>query len=428
MERKEDELPAEDLIRMQLTLRAVVWDLTDINKEETAKLERELKLFGISRQFIYRDTKEGTGKCVETCAEKYGRICRQLEQAGYAPAEAVVITGQAQLAAYVHSLKQAEPSGMASVYYEKTIIQKNNIAVKNMQDSERPSAEKAGEAKQASAEKAEEGMKESSTAAESVQEAKQASAEKAEEGMKESSTAAESVQEAKQASAEKAEEGMKESSTIAESIRDTGQASADMIVQGFEEIGVQFLDRVLKRRNGLPWTILYTQRTCVREITLSDLDELFELYDGEGITDYTEPLYERQEEEEYTKSYIQYMYHYFGYGMWIIRERKTGKLIGRAGIEHHEGHDGEVLMELGYIIGRQYQNQGYAAEVCRAVIEYAEDELEIDRLYCFIHPENAGSIHVAQKLGFSRIGRYADGREKMICFCKQLNKQMKISE
>ncbi len=246
--------------------------------------------------------------------------------------------------------------------------------------------------------------------------------------MKESSTAAESVQEAKQASAEKAEEGMKESSTIAESIRDTGQASADMIVQGFEEIGVQFLDRVLKRRNGLPWTILYTQRTCVREITLSDLDELFELYDGEGITDYTEPLYERQEEEEYTKSYIQYMYHYFGYGMWIIRERKTGKLIGRAGIEHHEGHDGEVLMELGYIIGRQYQNQGYAAEVCRAVIEYAEDELEIDRLYCFIHPENAGSIHVAQKLGFSRIGRYADGREKMICFCKQLNKQMKISE
>ncbi len=403
MERKEDELPAEDLIRMQLTLRAVVWDLTDINKEETAKLERELKLFGISRQFIYRDTKEGTGKCVETCAEKYGRICRQLEQAGYAPAEAVVITGQAQLAAYVHSLKQAEPSGMASVYYEKTIIQENNIAVKNMQDSERPSAEKAGEAKQASAEKAE-------------------------EGMKESSTAAESVQEAKQASAEKAEEGMKESSTIAESIRDTGQASADMIVQGFEEIGVQFLDRVLKRRNGLPWTILYTQRTCVREITLSDLDELFELYDGEGITDYTEPLYERQEEEEYTKSYIQYMYHYFGYGMWIIRERKTGKLIGRAGIEHHEGHDGEVLMELGYIIGRQYQNQGYAAEVCRAVIEYAEDELEIDRLYCFIHPENAGSIHVAQKLGFSRIGRYADGREKMICFCKQLNKQMKISE
>jgi len=378
LERKEDELPAEDLIRMQLTLRAVVWDLTDINKEETAKLERELKLFGISRQFIYRDTKEGTGKCVETCAEKYGRICRQLEQAGYAPAEAVVITGQAQLAAYVHSLKQAEPSGMASVYYEKTIIQKNNIAVKNMQDSERPSAEKAGEAKQASA--------------------------------------------------EKAEEGMKESSTIAESIRDTGQASADMIVQGFEEIGVQFLDRVLKRRNGLPWTILYTQRTCVREITLSDLDELFELYDGEGITDYTEPLYERQEEEEYTKSYIQYMYHYFGYGMWIIRERKTGKLIGRAGIEHHEGHDGEVLMELGYIIGRQYQNQGYAAEVCRAVIEYAEDELEIDRLYCFIHPENAGSIHVAQKLGFSRIGRYADGREKMICFCKQLNKQMKISE
>ncbi len=35
-------------------------------------------------------------------------------------------------------------------------------------------------------------------------------------------------------------------------------AAADMVVLGFEEIGVQFLDRVQKRRNRLPWIILYT--------------------------------------------------------------------------------------------------------------------------------------------------------------------------
>lgn len=175
---------------------------------------------------------------------------------------------------------------------------------------------------------------------------------------------------------------------------------ADMTVLGFEEIGVQFLDRIQKRANGLPWNILYTERTLVREIMLSDLDELYALYEEKGITDYTEPLYEREKEEAYIKEYIRCMYYYYGYGMWIIRDRITGALIGRAGIDHHD-EDGVVLMELGYIISTKYQKKGYAAEVCRAVIEYARQELEAEQLHCFIHCRNQASVHVAEKLGFT---------------------------
>lgn len=191
---------------------------------------------------------------------------------------------------------------------------------------------------------------------------------------------------------------------------------ADMAVQGFGEIGIQFLDRVLKRRNHLPWNILYTERTCVREIALSDLDELYRLYEGEGITDYTEPLFERKKEEEYTKSYIKYMYYYYGYGMWIIRDRKTGNLIGRAGIEHREAED-EVMAELGYIIGREYQGMGYAQEVCRAIMEYAVSELEISELHCFIHPQNLASIHLAKKLGFLPCGQPQGEWDGLLHFC-----------
>lgn len=188
-------------------------------------------------------------------------------------------------------------------------------------------------------------------------------------------------------------------------------AAADMAVQGFEEIGVQFLDRVHKRRNHLPWNILYTKRTCVREISLDDLDALFALYGGEGITDYTEPLFERRKEEEYTKSYIECMYYYYGYGMWVICDRETGNLIGRAGIEHRQDEDG-VCMELGYIIGRAYQGKGYAVEVCSAILEYAAQELEIEQMHCFIHPQNAASIRVAEKLGFTRCEQTAGKKKK----------------
>lgn len=174
---------------------------------------------------------------------------------------------------------------------------------------------------------------------------------------------------------------------------------ADLVVLGFEEIGVQLLDRVQKRKNRLPWNILYTERTCVREITMEDLDELYVIYEGEGITDFTEPLFERNKEEEYTRSYINYMYYYYGYGMWVVQDRRTGKLLGRAGIEHRQTTQGTV-MELGYVIRAEEQGKGYATEVCQAIISYAQQELEMDQLHCFIHPENQASIHLAGKLGF----------------------------
>lgn len=195
--------------------------------------------------------------------------------------------------------------------------------------------------------------------------------------------------------------------------------SSDMAVLGFEEVGVQFLDRVLKRRNHLPWNILYTKRTCVREITLADLDELYVLYEGEGITDYIEPLYERRKEEEYTKSYIDCMYYYYGYGMWVVQDRETGALIGRAGIDHREV-DGEVWMELGYIIGREYQNKGYATEVCQAILGYAQEELEMEEMHCFIHPGNQVSIHLAEKLGFEMLADAGPEQEELVHFRKSL--------
>lgn len=175
--------------------------------------------------------------------------------------------------------------------------------------------------------------------------------------------------------------------------------SADFIVQGFEEIGIQFLDRVLKRRNHLPWNILYTKRTCVREITLQDLDELFSLYQGEGITDYIEPLYKRSQEEVYTAHYINHMYYFYGYGMWVVRDKQTGGLIGRAGLEHREFR-GDTVIELGYVIGKEYQKQGYGYEVCNGIIDYAREQLCLDEIHCFIQAENDPSIRLAEKLGF----------------------------
>lgn len=180
---------------------------------------------------------------------------------------------------------------------------------------------------------------------------------------------------------------------------DKGLPQVDMLVEGFEEVDYDFLEKVYQRHHGLPWTILETERLVVRELALSDMDALFELYSYEGMTDYMEGLYAYEEEYDYQKAYIENMYHFFGYGMWLVFEKETGKLVGRAGVEHREELEGEL--ELGYAIGTPWQGRGYATEVCRGILEYVREELGFEEIGSLVQPENIVSVRLLEKLGFN---------------------------
>ncbi len=48
------------------------------------------------------------------------------------------------------------------------------------------------------------------------------------------------------------------------------------------------------------------------------------------MTDFIEPLCEKREDEiAYTKAYIENMYVYYGYGMWLVCDRENGEIIER---------------------------------------------------------------------------------------------------
>ncbi|MCI8482833.1 MAG: GNAT family N-acetyltransferase [Lachnospiraceae bacterium] len=177
-------------------------------------------------------------------------------------------------------------------------------------------------------------------------------------------------------------------------------SSVLMVVEGFEEVDFYFLERMYQREHGIPWTVIETERCDLREITLDDLDELYNLYQGKEITRYIEGLNEdRKKEEEYTKAYIQNMYRFYGYGIWIAVRREDKKIIGRAGLNHREIH-GKISLEMGYIIGEEFQRQGYAKELCEGILEYAKEGTEFEEIHCLIEKENLVSVHLAENLGF----------------------------
>ena len=197
----------------------------------------------------------------------------------------------------------------------------------------------------------------------------------------------------------------KQQKQIADSlgIASVGEPQCDTryAVESLAELDIEYLERVRRRYNHIPWDIGETDRCLIRELSLSDLPALYELYDKPGMTDYVEPLYDYETELEYQKAYIENMYGFYEYGMWLVFSKETGKLIGRAGLEHNE---------MGYMIAPELWNRGYATEVCRFIIDYARENTDFEKLYCRIDERNEASVRLAKKLGFVRNAQIGNER------------------
>jgi RimJ/RimL family protein N-acetyltransferase len=95
-------------------------------------------------------------------------------------------------------------------------------------------------------------------------------------------------------------------------------------------------------------------------------------------------------------------WHLLGFGHWAVEEKASGRFIGRMGFLHPEGWPG---FEVGWTLARESWGRGYATEGARKMLEYAFTEMNRDHVISLIHPENKGSIRVAEKMGETVEGR-----------------------
>ena len=85
-----------------------------------------------------------------------------------------------------------------------------------------------------------------------------------------------------------------------------------------------------------------------------------------------------------------------GYGQWAVVEKATGAFIGRAGLWNPEGWPG---LEVGWFFDRARWGNGFATEAARAALAWAFDTLDARHVISVIHPANAASIRVAERIG-----------------------------
>lgn len=176
-----------------------------------------------------------------------------------------------------------------------------------------------------------------------------------------------------------------------------------------QDIDAEYLERVFRRYMDLPWDILETKHCMLRETTVGDVETFWEMYKEPAITRYTEGLYPTIEEEEvYIRDYINNVYHFYEFGVWTILHKRTGEILGRAGLSVRDGYEEP---ELGYVIGTEHQRRGYAYEVCKGILEYAENCLGYTWVGAVVHKENQASIELLKKLGFAYVKAHDDNMD-----------------
>ena len=64
---------------------------------------------------------------------------------------------------------------------------------------------------------------------------------------------------------------------------------------------------------------------------------------------------------------------------------------------------------------RKYRRRGYASESCRAILRYAAEELEIDRIYLRTSKDNFPSQKLAEKLNLLKVESITEYKDLLYC-------------
>ncbi len=93
-----------------------------------------------------------------------------------------------------------------------------------------------------------------------------------------------------------------------------------------------------------------------------------------------------------------------GYGAFVARERATGRFVGEVGFFDMR-RDLEPCLdgvpEIGWALMTWAHGKGFAFEAVRGATRWFEGEFGRQRTFCLIAPENAPSLRLADRAGYS---------------------------
>jgi len=103
--------------------------------------------------------------------------------------------------------------------------------------------------------------------------------------------------------------------------------------------------------------------------------------------------------DDYLESSLRHWQEY-GHGVWILRDRHTGRLAGRA-LLRHVPIEGVDEVEVGYGLFPEFWGRGLATEIAQRIVRLAFDDLQLPSVIALTLPDHVTSQRVMTKAGFT---------------------------
>lgn len=150
---------------------------------------------------------------------------------------------------------------------------------------------------------------------------------------------------------------------------------------------------------------LYTDRLQLRPFTHNDTTVMSAIYGDAEVMRYVGDG-RAVDPDEGAAMVDKYRVHQSRYGLafWAISERASGEIMGDAGFEFRVNNDGnDVTCEFGVTLGRKWWGNGYAYEAGQCCLAAAFGAFGLPSVTAFVDIENAASVRLIEKLGFTRL-------------------------
>jgi RimJ/RimL family protein N-acetyltransferase len=89
-----------------------------------------------------------------------------------------------------------------------------------------------------------------------------------------------------------------------------------------------------------------------------------------------------------------------GFGLWLLRDRSSGLMVGRGGLQYTDAIGG-FAVEAAWTIAPERWGEGLATELATASVGVAFGALDLHELIAITLPSNLASRRVMEKTGFA---------------------------
>lgn len=152
---------------------------------------------------------------------------------------------------------------------------------------------------------------------------------------------------------------------------------------------------------------LETERLWLRELKLSDAEDLFRVFSNPKVMKYYNlyPFDSLAQAKELIRNYLA-AFEEEKLLRWGLEYKEKEKLIGSCGV--YDWRENFARATIGYELGKQYWEQGFMSEALEEIIRFGFRKMRLNRIQALVEPPNEASRELLTSLGFQEEGLLRD--------------------